>query len=201
MSLSPSTPKLQSSKLGWSDSSAIVTSRCSSSSDQEFACPIYKQGDWKGERQTYHTYISSVTDPGCLSRIPDPGFFPSLIPDPKTATKERGEKKFVVIPFFVATNSTKFKIILFLNCWEKNLRRISKNYRTFTQKAVTKLSKIWVWDPGSEIRDPEKKPIPDPGSRGQKGTGPRIPCFHLAPMGALTDRRDKQLWVGTQTKG
>jgi hypothetical protein len=33
----------------------------------------------------------------------------------------------------------------------------------FTQKIVTKLSKIWVWDPGSEIR---KKPIPDPGSRG-----------------------------------
>jgi hypothetical protein len=26
----------------------------------------------------------------------------------------------------------------------------------FTQKIVTKLSKIWVWDPGSEIRDPEK---------------------------------------------
>jgi hypothetical protein len=36
----------------------------------------------------------------------------------------------------------------------------------FTQKIVTKLSKIWVWDPG--------KPIPDPGSRGQKGTGSRI---------------------------
>jgi hypothetical protein len=30
----------------------------------------------------------------------------------------------------------------------------------FTQKIVTKLSKIWVWYPGSEIR---KKPIPDPG--------------------------------------
>jgi hypothetical protein len=28
--------------------------------------------------------------------IPDPG---SLIPDPKTETKERGEKKLVVIPF------------------------------------------------------------------------------------------------------
>jgi hypothetical protein len=38
------------------------------------------------------------------SRIPDLG---SRIPDPKTATKERGEKKFVVIPFFVATNFTK----------------------------------------------------------------------------------------------
>jgi hypothetical protein len=41
----------------------------------------------------------------------------------------------------------------------------------FTQKIVTKLSKIWVWDPRSGIR---KKPIADPGSRGQKGTGSRI---------------------------
>jgi hypothetical protein len=36
-----------------------------------------------------------------------------------------------------------------------------------------------IRDPGSEIRDPRsgirKKPIPDPGSRGQKGTGSRIP--------------------------
>ncbi len=36
--------------------------------------------------------------------------------DPKTATKERGEKKLIVIYFFVATNFTKCKIILFLNC-------------------------------------------------------------------------------------
>jgi hypothetical protein len=35
----------------------------------------------------------------------------------------------------------------------------SKNYRTFCPKIVTKLSKIWIWDPGS---------------RGQKGTGSRI---------------------------
>jgi hypothetical protein len=38
-----------------------------------------------------------------MSLIPDPDFYPSRIPDPKTATKERGEmareKKFVVIPF------------------------------------------------------------------------------------------------------
>jgi hypothetical protein len=32
--------------------------------------------------------------------IPDPDFYPSRIPDPKTPTKERGEKKLVVIPFF-----------------------------------------------------------------------------------------------------
>jgi hypothetical protein len=48
----------------------------------------------------------SVADPGCLSRIPDPDFYPSRIPDPKTTTKERGEKK-VVITFNVATNFTK----------------------------------------------------------------------------------------------
>jgi hypothetical protein len=63
----------------------------------------------------------SVADPGCLSRIPDPDFYPSRIPDlgsrisdpgsripdPKTATKERGEKKFDVI----ATNFTNLNII------------------------------------------------------------------------------------------
>jgi hypothetical protein len=38
--------------------------------------------------------------------IPDPDFYPSRIPDPKTAIKERGEK-FVVKPFYVATNFTK----------------------------------------------------------------------------------------------
>jgi hypothetical protein len=56
----------------------------------------------------------SVADPGCLSRIPiftHPG---SRISDSKTATKERGEKKFVVITFYVATNFTKLQIILVL---------------------------------------------------------------------------------------
>jgi hypothetical protein len=48
--------------------------------------------------------------------IPDPDFYPSRIPDPKTATKERSEKIFFVIPCFVATNFTKLKIILFLKC-------------------------------------------------------------------------------------
>jgi hypothetical protein len=49
-----------------------------------------------------------------VSRIPDPDFYPSRIPDPKTATKERGKKKFVVITFYVATNFTKLQIILVL---------------------------------------------------------------------------------------
>ncbi len=58
----------------------------------------------------------SVADPGCLSRIPDPDFYPSRIPDPKTATEERGENNLFVIPFYVATNFTKLKIILVLKC-------------------------------------------------------------------------------------
>jgi hypothetical protein len=47
--------------------------------------------------------------------IPDPDFYPFRIPDPKTATKERDERKFVK-PFFVVTNFTILKIILFLKC-------------------------------------------------------------------------------------
>ena len=120
----------------------------------------------------------SVADPGSLSRIPDPDFYPSRIPDlgcrfpdPKTAMKDRGEKKFVVIPFFGAINFTKLNYFIFENLKKKNLGQFSKNYRPFTQKIVSKLSKIWVWDPRSGIR---KKPIPDPRSRGQKGTGSRI---------------------------
>jgi hypothetical protein len=58
----------------------------------------------------------SVADPGCLSRVPDLDFYPSGIPDPKTATKEGGEKKIDVIPFYVATNFTKFYTILVLKC-------------------------------------------------------------------------------------
>jgi hypothetical protein len=42
----------------------------------------------------------------------------------------------------------------------------------FTQKIVTKPSKIWVWDPGSEIRDPEKTYS---GSRIQGSKKHRIP--------------------------
>ncbi len=53
--------------------------------------------------------ILIFTHPG--SRIPDLG---SRIPDPKTATKEGGEKKFFVITFYAATNFTKLHIILVL---------------------------------------------------------------------------------------
>jgi hypothetical protein len=58
---------------------------------------------------------TSVADSGCLSRIPDPDFYRSRI---HKHLQKRGGKNYrvVVIPFFVATNFTKFNIILLLNC-------------------------------------------------------------------------------------
>jgi hypothetical protein len=60
---------------------------------------------------------------------------------------------------------------------------LSKNYRTFYPKIVTKLSKIWVCDPGSKIRDPRSgirdpdktysgSRILDPGPEGKKAQDP-----------------------------
>jgi hypothetical protein len=116
-----------------------------------------------------------VADPGCLSRIPDPDFYPSRIPnlgsripDPKTTTKERGEKKLVVITFYVATNFTKLQIILVLSAEEKNLANFQRNYRTFYPKKLSISSQKYGLGSGKNlfrIPDPGVKKAPDPGSR------------------------------------
>jgi hypothetical protein len=110
-------------------------------------------------------YPHSVADTGCLSRIlifTHPG---SQISDPKTGTKERGRKKFVVIPFFC---SHKFHKIVNYFIFEMLKKKIWANFQRIiellTQKIVTKLSKIWVWDPEKPIPDPGVKKAPDPGS-------------------------------------
>ncbi len=66
--------------------------------------PVLRIRDvYPGSRILIFTHPRSrIPDP--RSRIPDLG---SRIPDPKTPTKERGEKKLVVVPFYVATNFTK----------------------------------------------------------------------------------------------
>jgi hypothetical protein len=87
--------------------------------------------------------------------ILDPRSLLLPIPDPKTVTKERGEKKIVIILFFIVTNFTKLNIM-----FEMLKKKIWVNFQriveVFTQKIFNMLSNIWVWDPGSEIRDPEK---------------------------------------------
>ncbi len=52
------------------------------------------------------------------------------------------------------------------------MTNFQRTIELITKQIVKNLFKIWSWDPGSGIR---KKPIPDPGSRGQKGTGSGIP--------------------------
>jgi hypothetical protein len=50
---------------------------------------------------------------------------------------------------------------------KKNWSNFPRIIEVFTQKIVTKPSKIWVWDPGFRIRDPGTGKnlfrIPDPG--------------------------------------
>ncbi len=106
--------------------------------------------------------------------IPDPGswFLPIPIPDPrsKNSSKREGWKKICCHTFFC---SHKFHLIenyfifemLKKNIWA-NFQRIIK---LFTQKIVTMLSKLSVWDPGSgknysgsRIQGPKKYRIPDP---------------------------------------
>ncbi len=103
------------------------------------------------------------------SRIPDPG---SRIPDPKTVTKERW-KKICYHNFFC---SHKFHKIEYYVIFERLKKKIWANFQriveVFTPKIFNMLSNIWVWDPGSEIRVPEKTYS---GSRIQGSKRHRIP--------------------------
>jgi hypothetical protein len=71
--------------------------------------------------------------------------------------QKRGVKKNLLSYLFC---SYKFLQIANYFIFEMLKKKIWANFQRiielFTQKIVTKLSKIWGWDPGSEIRDPEK---------------------------------------------
>jgi hypothetical protein len=58
----------------------------------------------------------SIADPGCLSRIPDPDFFPFQNPDPITTTRVGKNKLIVFLTYlcFVTINFTKNVNYLFL---------------------------------------------------------------------------------------
>ncbi len=165
-------------ECGWPHT-ATAMARCSTpfwmspvASSSSPSCTSYTRTNYLTKQQLI---LTSVADPGCLSRIPDPDFYPSRIPDtgsripdPKTATKERGDQKFVVMPFH------KIEIIYYWNAEENNLAQFSKNYRTFYPKNCQKAFKniglgSGIRDPGSgknifRIPDPGVKKAPDPGS-------------------------------------
>jgi hypothetical protein len=133
---------------------------------------------------SFVSFLTSVADPGCLSRIPDPDFYPSRI---QKQQQKRGVKKISCHNFLC---SHKFHKIANYFSFEVLKKKIWANFQRiielFTQKIVTKLSKIWIWDPGS---GKNLFRIPHPGSRGQKGTGSRIPGSGSATL-FLTVYRD-----------
>jgi hypothetical protein len=109
--------------------------------------------------------MSSVADPGCLSRIL---ILPrSQISDPRSRIQKQQQrrevKKMCYHTFFVAATFKIVNYLIFDMLKKKIWSNFQKYYRTFTQKMVTKLLKIWVWDPGSNIWDPGSN-VWDPGS-------------------------------------
>ncbi len=83
-----------------------------------------------------------VADPGCLSRIPELG---SRI---QKQEQKRGVNKILSLYLFCGH---KFHKIVNYFIFEMLEKKIWANFQRiidlFTQKIVTKLSKIWVWDP------------------------------------------------------
>ncbi len=108
--------------------------------------------------------VRSVADPGCLSRISDPYFYPSWTPDPKSATKKGVIKICWDTEPFCGHKFHKIKNYFIFEMLKKKIwAKYQRIIELFTQKIVIKLSKIWVWDPGSGSR-----------LQGQKGIGSRI---------------------------
>ncbi len=95
----------------------------------------------------------------------DPGSKILSFPDPDPATKEEG-KQICFIPFFVPTDFTIENYFLF-ELAEKKRNELTKNSsRYFLLKKLSLSSENYGL--GSGIR---KKSVPNPGSRGPKGTG------------------------------
>ncbi len=119
--------------------------------------------------------------------IPDPGSWFLPIPDPgsKNSNKREGWTKICCHTFLCSHKFHKIVNNLIFEMLKKKMwANFQRTIKLFTQKIVTHYALknmglgSWIRDPRSRIRDAEsgirKKPIPDPGSRGQKGTGPRI---------------------------
>jgi hypothetical protein len=102
--------------------------------------------------------VTSVADPGCLSRIPDPGsdFFPSWIPDPG----------FELSPSRIPDPGSSSKNLSILTPKKaKKWFLSSKNYDPGCSSRISDPDADFL---PSRIPDPEVKkvpyPIPDPGS-------------------------------------
>jgi hypothetical protein len=127
-----------------------------------------------------------IPDPGSwFLPIPDPG---SRISDPGSinSNKREGWKKICCHNFLCSHKVHKIAHYFSFDVLKKKIwANFQRIIELFTKKMVNKLSKLWIWYPGSEIRDPgseirdsektysgsrvpdpgvKKAPIPDPGS-------------------------------------
>jgi hypothetical protein len=121
---------------------SLFKHRCSQTCIREFTVITISKG-----------YIfCSVADPGCLSRIPDPGsdFFPSRIPDPNCL--HPGSR--ILIKEFKYFNPKK----------SKNRFLSSKNMIQVVHPG-SRIRMLTFSHPGSRIPDPGVKKAPNPGSR------------------------------------
>jgi hypothetical protein len=141
-------------------------------------------------------FTSSVADPGCLSRIPDPDFYPSRIPDPgsKNSNKRKRRKKISCHTFLYSHKFQKIVNYFSFGVLKKKIWANSQRIiELFTKKIVKKLLKIWSWDPGSgkktysgsRIQGSKRHRIPNPGSGSatlftslsNAGRKKRVSCF------------------------
>jgi hypothetical protein len=85
--------------------------------------------------------------------------------------RQKDIKFFFISFFFGAINFTKLNYYFIFEMLKKKIwANFQRIIELFTKNIVTKLSKIWVWDPGSgknlfRIPDPGVKKAPDPGTR------------------------------------
>jgi hypothetical protein len=141
---------------------------------------------WTNWSVKHYAKPSSVADPGCLSRIPNPDIYPSRIPDlgsripdpgSKNSNKERGENFFFCHTFLY---SHKFHKIENYFSFEVLKKKIRANFQRIIELLPKKLSQssqkygFGIRDPGFgiRIRDPE---ITYSGSRIQGSKRYRIP--------------------------
>ncbi len=87
----------------------------------------------------------------------------SRIPDPRTAIKERGDKKLVSHTFFCSHKFHKIEHYFICGMLKKKIWANFQRIKNFFPKKLSLCSQKY----GFGIRDPEK-PILDPGSRGSK---------------------------------
>ncbi len=97
---------------------------------------------------------TSVADPGCLSRIPDPDFYPSRIPDLGSRIQKQQRQGWKI--FFCQTIfcSHKFRKTQYYFIFYMLKKKIWPNFPSFYPKNCHQaLNNMGL---GSEIRDPEK---------------------------------------------